>query len=104
MHIVSNSEFKYSVVDHKFMVSGHSYLPNDRDFSLIEHASHHTFLVFVPEDWCTLVEKARFKNPFEVMRMERENFLSIKNIKAEMVYDKVNTKKDNVEWLKICWL
>ena len=32
MHIAASSNFSYNVVDHKFMVSGHSYLPNDRDF------------------------------------------------------------------------
>ena len=36
MNAVSSSEFNYPVVDHKFMVSGHSYLPYDRDFGSIE--------------------------------------------------------------------
>ena len=44
MYVVSSSDFPYSVVDHKFRESGHSYLPNDRDFGSIEKASrknHH---------------------------------------------------------------
>ena len=36
--------------------------------------------------------------------MERENFLSIKNIRAEIVYRKVNTNKERVEWLNIRWI
>ena len=38
MHIVSSPEYSISQIDHKFMVSGHSYLPNDRDFASIETA------------------------------------------------------------------
>lgn len=39
LYIVSNPDFSYTVVDHKSMLSGHSYLPNDRDFGSIEKAS-----------------------------------------------------------------
>lgn len=34
--MVSDKELKVDLIDHKFMVSGHSYLPNDRDFGLIK--------------------------------------------------------------------
>ena len=104
MHIVSSSDYAYSIVDHKFMIPGHSYLPNDRDFSSIEKANRRTQHVFVPEDWCTLVETARTKNPFHVVRMVKEDFVSTKNIRSEIVYRKVNTKKEKVEWLNIRWL
>ena len=50
MYVVSNSDFAYSVVDHKFMISGHSYLPNGRDFGSIEKANHRTQHIFIPED------------------------------------------------------
>lgn len=104
MHVVSSSDFNYSVVDHKFVVSEHLYLPNDRDFGSIENANRRTQLVFVLEDWCTLVERARSKHPFQVVHMKRENFMSTKNIPAEIVYCKVNTKKEKVEWLNIRWI
>ena len=66
MYVVSSSEFNYSVVYYKFIVSGHSYLPNDRDFGSIENANRRTQLAYVLEEWCTLVERARSKNPFQV--------------------------------------
>ena len=74
IHIVASSNFSYNVVDHKFMVSGHSYLPNDRDFGSIEKASRRTQHVYVPDDWCTLVEKSRRNNPFHVTKMKIEDF------------------------------
>ena len=32
LYIVSSADFPFTQIDHKFMVPGHSYLPNDRDF------------------------------------------------------------------------
>lgn len=57
MHIVASTDFKYTIIEHKFMISGHSYLPNDRDFGSIEKANRRIQHIFVPDDWCTLVEK-----------------------------------------------
>ena len=51
--VVSSSRYSYEVIDHKFMVSGHSYLPNDRDFGRIEKARRCTSAVYVPSEWCT---------------------------------------------------
>lgn len=36
--------------------------------------------------------------------MGKEYFVSTKNVKSEIVYRKVNTRKEKVEWLKIRWL
>ncbi len=103
MYIVNSPEFSYTTIDHKFMVSGHSYLPNDRDFGSIEKANRRTPLIFVPEDWYTLVEHARSKNPFVVTRMSMADFSSTDAIRSEIVYRKVNTRKEKVEWLGIRW-
>ena len=59
LHVVSSPEFSYECVDHKFMLSGHSYLPNDRDFGSIEKAHQRMQHVYIPEGWCTLVEQSR---------------------------------------------
>ena len=36
LHIVASPEFNITQIDHKFMVSSHSYLLNDRGFGSIE--------------------------------------------------------------------
>ena len=104
MYVVGSSDFSYATVDHKFMLSGHSYLPNDRDFETIEKASRHTQHVYVPEDWCVLVERARQRNPFTVKQMATSDFVSIENVRSLIVYRKTNTQKQKVEWLNIRWL
>ena len=104
IHIAASSNFSYNVVDHKFMVSGHSYLPNDRDFGSIEKASRRTQHVYVPDDWCTLVKKARKNNPFHFTKMKIEDFVSLQNVRSSIVYRKVNTHKEKVKWLDILWI
>ena len=94
IYIVSSPDFNYKDVDHKFMLSGHSYLPNDRDFGTIEKKNRKTQVVYVPDVWCTLVEEARRKNPFEAIRMSHD-------VRSQIVYRKVNTKGDKVDWLSI---
>ena len=104
VYIVSNRNFKYKLIDHKFMISGHSYLPNDRDFGSIEKANRKTQHVFVPDDWCTLIENSHHKNPFSVTKMSASDFISMDNVKSLIVHRKTNTHKEKVDWLSIRWL
>lgn len=56
-------------IDHKFLVKGLTYLPNDRDFSHIEKRKD-TAIVHIPSHWERVVEEARVQDPFTVKRME----------------------------------
>ena len=79
------------------MISGHSYLPNDRDFGSIQKANWKTQHVFLPDDWCTLIENAHHKNPFVVTKMTTSDFFSIGNVKSQIssqLYLKVVTGKN----------
>ena len=60
--------------------------------------------MYVPEDWCNLVENARRQNAFHVIRMTTEDFTSTRNVRSEIVYRKTNTNGNKVEWLNIRWL
>ena len=104
MYVVCCSDFSYTKVDHKFMVSGHSYLLNDRDVGSIEKANRRTQSVYTPEQWYSLVETARSKNPFRVTPMNQDDFVTLAAVRAEIVYRKVNTLKEKVEWLRIRWI
>ena len=61
LHVVASDEFAITVVDQKFMIVGHSYLPNDRDFGSIETERRKHNTVFVPEEWSDLILNARRK-------------------------------------------
>lgn len=104
MHIVASPEYSFKTIDHKFMVSGHSYLPNDRDFGNIEIARNKTTHIYVPEDWERVVRQARRKNPFQVFKMKPEDFVSSKALTKLIVNRKKIVTNEKVEWLKTCWI
>ena len=104
LHIVSSSEYSITKIDHNFMISGHSFLPNDRDFGHVEQSRKKTQHIYVPKDWEQVVVQARQKNPFRVCRMNREDFFSLKPLKAAIVNRKKNTVGGKVEWLKMHWI
>jgi len=50
-------------INHTFLVSGHSYLPCDRDFGVIEKQKKYHPEIYIPNDWITVILKARKKIP-----------------------------------------
>lgn len=104
LHIVSSREYSITKIDHKFMISGHSFLPNDRDFGHVEQSRKKTQHIYVPQDWEQVVIQARQKNPFRVCRMKKEDFVSLKPLKAAIVNRKRNKVGRKVKWLKIHWI
>ena len=47
--------------------------------------------IYVPKDWEQVVVQARQKNPFRVCKINREDFVSLKPLKAAIVNRKKNT-------------
>jgi len=52
----------YEVINHKFLMRGHTFLENDRDFTQIEEQK--TAQVLVPNNWLTVVREAKLTKPF----------------------------------------
>ena len=104
MHVIASSEYPFPTIDYKFMVSGHSYLPNDRDFGCVELSRGKTAHIFVPEHWEQVVTQARSKNPCVVSKMERENFVSLETLKQAIVNLKVTADGAKISWLKMHWI
>ena len=72
LHIVASDKYSFTTIDQKFMVVGHSYLPNDRDFGSIETARCKASHLYVPTDWSDLIRNCRRKNPFTVTDMSQD--------------------------------
>ena len=104
MHIVSSPEYSITQIDQKFMVSGHSYLPNDHDFASIETAKRRAGRVYAPEEWYQLVRDCRRANAFHVEEIELDNFVSLISLTKNIVNRKVTVKKQKVDWFSIRWI
>lgn len=60
--------------------SGHTHLPSDRDFALIEKHKKYIMQVFSPEEWFDIVKKSNRKHPFEVLEMSQEDFYTFDEV------------------------
>lgn len=90
-------------IDHKFLVSGHSFLPNDADFGVIEKAKPKTQEIFTPDAWYSFVRIAKRHRPYRVTEMERSDFKDFE-LKEQVVHLKLDVDNKKIEWLRIQWL
>ena len=85
-----------------FLESGHSYLPNDRDFGVIAKAMKHREAIYTPDDYQQLVTSCKKKNPFTVKDVKE--FVIFSDLDKVLIKRKKNEGKEQVRWLKIRWL
>ena len=88
-------------IEQYFLESGHSYLPNDRDFSDVSKALKKRAHIFVPSQWYDFVRNARSRNPFKVEELGRSDFKSLSELDTVMINRHKNEDKTPVKWLKI---
>ncbi len=69
----------YEIIDLKFLVSGHSYMPFDRDFGVIEKRKR-VSKCMVPEEVQEMVKSARLDTLFQVIPMEKGDFFDVGRI------------------------
>lgn len=89
----------FSSVEQKFLVTGHSFLPCDRDFALIERNKKNC-VVYVPFQWVEVIANARISNNFLVYYMYQEDFVDLQIILAGIFRNPACKITDYV-WLKI---
>ena len=101
---MQRDDYSVTSVDHKFLLPGHTFLPNDQDFGLIEKNKRYHSDVFVPHDWVRVVATARKDKPFIVTELEQSDFVSTDELVKQCINRKMNASQQKVEWLKIQWM
>ena len=84
------------------MVSGHSFLPNDRDFGSIESEKRRS-QVFSTGEWYQLVRECWRSNPFHVTEMKQMDFVNIKDLTL-LTGRSVNGNKmwiGSIRWIRV---
>ena len=56
-------------MNHKFLVRGHTFLENDRDFAQIEKRKNSAKVV-LPDDWVKVVRDTNLRKPFQVNNIQ----------------------------------
>jgi len=76
-------------------VPGHSYLPNDSDFSFIEKRAKNCSNIFSPRDWYDIILSCRKTNKYFLTERCHKNFCLTDNLEKSPT--KITNRKKNVE-------
>ena len=85
----------------RFLVSGHTFLPNDNNFRDLECINKKQNKIFSPEDYIQIMKDCRKKGPIVVYRMKKEDFISTKKLEKEIVNRKKTCSGKAINWLHI---
>lgn len=76
----------FTEVHQKFLSTGHSFLPCDRDFALIEKQKKNN-LALVPFDWVEIIANARPSKPYIVLCMDQNDFKDLTQFESSLHKD-----------------
>nr|CAH7756319.1 unnamed protein product [Callosobruchus chinensis] len=94
------SHTSLKIIRMRFLVSGHSFLPNDSDFSDVECALKHQQRLYLPDDYIKIMRECRTKNKFKVARMLPTEFYGTGDLEKQIVNRKVDIENKKINWLK----
>lgn len=85
----------------RFLVSGHSFLPNDSDFGDVECAIKKQNKIFSPQDYINIMRTCRRKRRININRMVKDDFVSTKKLEKAIVNRKKTCEAEKINWLHI---
>ena len=97
------NEKKFVRIDHKFLVRGHTYLPNDRDFGQIEKKKRGR-IFYTPGHYINFLREARPKKPFIVDEMTAEDILDHSSLTRQYTDRKKDITGKAVLKSKALWI
>lgn len=89
LYLVAKQVFDEIII--KYFVSGHSFMPCDRDFGLIEKRKRLS-KAMVPDDLYKIIAESRPSKPFKVLHMNPENFFDF----GKLADNFINTTNLNI--------
>lgn len=103
IYFLAQTKSNIKIIDHKFLVSGHTYMEADGAHGIIEKKKKkHDLPINVPEDWMELVRQS--SNKFEVVPMKKENFFNFaKLLKGPLVLRKKDVNGKPFKWHDAQW-
>ena len=90
----------FTEINQKFLSSGHSFLPCDRDFAIIEKAKK-SAKVHVPSDWKYVIADAKVIEPFDIIEMSQNDFKDLTSIEEHLPKNKSSSKLQVTKYLWI---
>ncbi|XP_036326739.1 uncharacterized protein LOC118739490 [Rhagoletis pomonella] len=96
-------ENNVTIIDHKFMVPGHTHMECDSDHAAIEKKKS-SIKIHHPRDWYQFVRTVGVKKKFFVTEMDQSNILDFAHAsKNVFTWRKVDDNGDKFNWHDIKW-
>ncbi len=92
---------RYKGITCRFLVSGHSYMPCDQDFAIIEKRKRLT-AAMVPSDIKDVVRTAKLEHPFRVIDIEKGDIYDFKTL-ASQLFNTAKLHISSVSALKVTY-
>lgn len=89
----------YDIIDHKYLVSGHSFMSCDRDFAQIEKRKK-VVKCFEPKDVEKMIRESCHKNPFEVVNLDQNDFKDLNKASTDFL-NTTKLKISTISWIRI---
>ncbi|CAH1109075.1 unnamed protein product [Psylliodes chrysocephalus] len=89
IHVLQNHT-SLETISLKFLLSGHSFLPNDSHFRDVECSLKTHQRLYTLDDYTDIMKTCRRKNKFIVNRIKPQNMVSV-----------VNLEKKQINWLNL---
>lgn len=99
MKAILSSHPTLKIISFRFLESGHTFLPNDTDFSKIETALKHHQRVYTPEEYIHIIKTCKKVKPLQVCKMTKTDFLSTTKLEKKIINRKKFTDSSKVSWL-----
>ncbi|GFR24107.1 hypothetical protein TNCT_710281 [Trichonephila clavata] len=93
LKLIPSGDIKAESIELKYLLSEHSYLPIDADFTVIEAYAKKLY-IYNPRDWCHIMQNSKRKNPFCAVEMNRQDFLSTKALGKMLLTTEKNKQVD----------
>uniref|UniRef100_A0A6P7G8N4 Uncharacterized protein LOC114339032 n=1 Tax=Diabrotica virgifera virgifera TaxID=50390 RepID=A0A6P7G8N4_DIAVI len=94
------------IIEHKFLIPGHTHMECDTDHSLIEKKKKKfSSQIEHPHDWAQLIRQVGRKRQFLVTEMQRSAFLNFGGLfNSVLVNRKTDTQNNKINWRQFRWL
>lgn len=93
-YLFARAKYKNMNIFHHFPEPGHSFLPCDRSFGVIEKKKRVVERIYLPRDWRSLVDKC--SNKFQVVEVNNRMIFDFKSSLAP--FFKLPTNSQKIKW------
>ena len=92
------------IIDHKFLVPGHTHMECDSMHAAIEYA-HKNVSIYSIHDWHNVMKSARRSKPYNVQQLFHNDFYDLKKLSEDILTNRtVNVDGETINWLNIRWI